>query len=204
MAQLRVMATVVSDVLVHISLPFTSFDNLAAYVLTFISVWIATYTEPVLKKMMYVSTTDKEIGDNKMKFLRGAAVIVIILALMHLFVEVIQLKSLKLRYFLHFPNWIEISLFLFSILFVWVFHTDCLCPKKWQWEIGAIAVFLAWIELVLFVRRFPLTSTGIYIVMFFDIIATFRKLVVFALLLVLAFSFSLYMVFHEPEFSVSE
>ena len=139
-----------------------------------------------------------------MLFLKFAAGIVIIFAICHLIVELTQLISLGIRYFLDYANWTEVILFILSIAFVSVFRTDCLCPQKWQWQLGSIAVFLAWIELVLFARRFPFTSTGVYVVMFFKILTTFRKLVIFAFMLVLAFSFSLYMVFHEPQFSVGE
>ena len=138
-----------------------------------------------------------------MRFIRGAAVIVIVFAIFHLFIEVYQLWSLKFLYFLDGANWIEVALFISSIMFVWVFHTDCLCPEKWQWQFGAIAVFLAWIELILFVRKLPFTSTGIYVVMFTEVLISSLKLIIFAFLLVLALSFALYMVFHEPQFTVS-
>lgn len=39
-----------------------------------------------------------------------------------------------------------------------------ICFKPWQWQCGAVAVFLAWINLILFLRKFP--QFGIYIVMF--------------------------------------
>ena len=144
-----------------------------------------------------------DISDTERRSIRGAAVIVILLAIFHICIEGYQFWSLKHYYFLEVANWIEMFLFIFSIIFVWVFHTDCLCPQKWQWQIGAIVVFFGWIDLILLVRRLPFTQTGLYIVMFTDIFITALKLIIFAFMLVLALSLALYMVFHEPQFTVS-
>ena len=71
----------------------------------------------------------------------------------------------------------------------------------WQWQFGAIAVFLGWLDLIIFIRKLPLT--GIYVVMFVDIFYTFCRLFFLSLLLVIAFSLAFYMAFHEPDISVS-
>jgi transient receptor potential cation channel subfamily A protein 1 len=101
------------------------------------------------------------------------------------------------NYLKDWVNWIELTLFTTSIIFVVIFFTDCLCPMGWQWQLGAMAVFLGWLDLILFLRKL-LPLTGIYIVMFVDIFYTFCRLFVFALLLVIAFGLSFYMAFNEP------
>lgn len=129
-------------------------------------------------------------------FVPIGAAFVIVFALLKLLFELIQLIKYRLRYFLDWVNYLEIILFLFSILFAFVFLTDCFCPFNWQWELGAIAVFLSWIDLVIIIRKLPVT--GIYVVMFMNIFYIFLKLAFLAILLILAFGFSFFMIFHNP------
>ena len=94
----------------------------------------------------------------------------------------------------------EITLFICSIIYVWVFHTDCLCPLTWQWQIGVVAVFLSWFDLIVFISKFPLT--GIYVLMFVKILYTFLKMLILSVLLVFAFGLTFYLAFTQPEILV--
>lgn len=91
-------------------------------------------------------------------FLLAAASIVIIMAVIRLIFEMFQAISLKIYYIFDWVNWIEVTLFICSIIFVSVYRTDCLCPTDWQWQIGSVAVFLTWIDLIIFIRKLPLTG----------------------------------------------
>jgi len=57
-------------------------------------------------------------------------------------------------------------------------------------NLGAISIFLAWIDLLLFIQKFP--SLGIYVVMFTDVTKTFLKFSITFILFVMAFGFSFY------------
>ena len=57
-------------------------------------------------------------------------------------------------------------------------------------------MFLAWIEFGVFIRKLP--HIGIYLIMFVYIVKTFAIIAIPALLLVVAFSISFYMVFFIP------
>ena len=120
----------------------------------------------------------------------------IIFAAIKLIFEGFQLIKLRHRYLLDWVNYLEIMLFTFSIIFAFVFLNPCLCPTSWQWQLGAIALFLSWISLIIIVRKLPFI--GIYVVMFIDIFYTFWKMALLALLLILSFSFSFYMLFNDP------
>ena len=147
-------------------------------------------------------------------FIYFSAAIVIVMALIRmalLLLEIIQLIRHFpgfIRLILHFPgpilDWINVLikavLFPFSIIFVWVFHTDCLCPLRWQWQIGALAVCLGWIILVFFISKFPLI--GIYVLMFVHVFKTFLKVLILAILLVVGFALTFYLVFTEPGIEV--
>lgn len=91
-------------------------------------------------------------------FLVVAASIVISVALVRLLFEMFQLINLKIYYVLDWVNWIEVLLFIFAIIFVFVYFTECFCPTNWQWQLGCIAVFLTWINLIIFIRKIPLTG----------------------------------------------
>lgn len=94
-------------------------------------------------------------------FLIVAGSVVIVVALIRLMFEAFQFINLKAYYIFDWVNWIEVILFLCSILFVSVFNTDCLCPTRWQWQLGCIAVFLTWIDLIIFIRKLPLTGNSL-------------------------------------------
>jgi transient receptor potential cation channel subfamily A protein 1 len=62
--------------------------------------------------------------------------------------------------------------------------------QEWQWSLGAAAIFLAWIELVLFLQKFP--ALGIYVVMFKDILNTFIQFFIVFVLFIIAFALGFY------------
>ena len=99
------------------------------------------------------------------------------------------------RYFLKIDNCIELLACVSSIIFASHFGTNCWCPTNWQWQLGAIAVFLAWINLILFLKRVPLL--GIYVLMFNSILYTFLKFALIAALFVAAFGFAFYMILYK-------
>ncbi|XP_019851378.1 PREDICTED: transient receptor potential cation channel subfamily A member 1 homolog [Amphimedon queenslandica] len=129
-------------------------------------------------------------------FVPVGAAFVILFAIIKLLFEFIQFLKYRIQYLLDWVNYLELLLFVFAILFAFIYTEDCYCPHKWQWELGAIAVFLSWIDLVIFVSKLPIT--GIYVVMFMNIFYIFLKLVFLAILLVLAFAFSFNMLFNDP------
>ena len=129
------------------------------------------------------------------------AVMVIILALYHMLVELLRMTYSITAYLKDVRNCIEILLYTTCIVFVFNFANSCGCVLDWQWQLGIFVVFLAWINLVFFASKFPLT--GIYVLVFKEILITFLKLTVFSILLVLAFSLILYMMFSDPNAMVS-
>ena len=94
-------------------------------------------------------------------FIFVAAIIVIVFAAIRLIFEIFQFIQLlpTLDYVKDLVNWIEVILFMCAILFAFAFlNTPCNCPLEWQWQLGVVAVFLAWIDLIIFLRKIPLTG----------------------------------------------
>ena len=92
--------------------------------------------------------------------------IVIVIAAVRLVMELFQFlrPSNIIEYFKDLSNLVEVTLFFCAIIFAFVFFRGCYCPTSWQWEVGVVAVFLAWIDLIIFLRKIPLT--GMYMVKF--------------------------------------
>ena len=133
-------------------------------------------------------------------FIPLCAAILILLTVGRLVVELFQFLKQTYHYFLNWINWMEITLYISTFFFVWLFHAPCWCPQEWQWQSGAVAVFLAWIVLIVFFQKLHLT--GVYVLMFTTILVTFLKLTLLALLLVLSFSLSFYMLFETRSVKV--
>ena len=66
---------------------------------------------------------------------------------------------------------------------------------------GTMAVFLAWIDFLLVIRKSP--SLGIYVAMLEYIVKRFIKTVPVILMLVMAFGFAFFMLFFDPGTLVS-
>ena len=62
--------------------------------------------------------------------------------------------------------------------------------QDWQWQLSAFCAFIAWMDLLLFLRRLP--QVGIYVVMIVEIFTTFTKFFVVFFLFICAFALSFY------------
>ena len=126
------------------------------------------------------------------------AILVLLIGIVRLLVEVTQVFARRFGYFADFENYIEDMVYIFAIIFVINFgiNNSCWCPSRWQWVLGSLAVFLAWINLILFMKRLPLL--GIYVLMFINICYTFLKIALIALMFVVAFCLAFYMIIFQP------
>ena len=95
---------------------------------------------------------------------------------------------------------LEVPLLILTLMFVSVFHEDCLCPARWQWRVGIVAVFLAWVRLFFVLHQFP--TIGVYAGMMLTIVVEFLKVFIMATLLVVSFGITFYMAFFEPDIPV--
>ena len=65
--------------------------------------------------------------------------------------------------------------------------------QTWQWNVGTVSIFLCWINLVLFIQKFP--RFGIYVVMFKDIMKTFFQFFIVFALFIIAFALAFFSLF---------
>ena len=66
----------------------------------------------------------------------------------------------------------------------------CICLLGFAWQFGALSVFLAWIDLVLHLKKL-----AIPINMLHSIVFTFLKLIYLPIILIIAFALPFYMLF---------
>ncbi|GAB6033390.1 hypothetical protein CHUAL_013153 [Chamberlinius hualienensis] len=139
-------------------------------------------------------TTD--IPTSESLFLKSGKYIIIVLASFHIIKEFLQMYMMRWNY-LGLENLIEWICFTTSLLLT-IDFTECSSltgvREIWQWEIGTIAIFMAWVNLVMFVSKFPFL--GLYVVMFGDVIRTFCKVCSVFFLFIVAFAMGFYTVFY--------
>ena len=130
-------------------------------------------------------------------FLTVADVLIITFSIIQLFLEFSQMWRRRIQYILDLENWLEILIFVLSIVFV-IYHIDsnCSCPDRRTWTVGILAVFLGYMDLIFYLRRVPIT--GITISIMYNIFTTFLELVFIAALLIFAFALPFHMLLVMP------
>ena len=83
------------------------------------------------------------------------SIIVIILAGLRLIIEFFEFLSRSfVDYFFDFTNIIEIFFYVLTIIFVIDFNPAfCDIKLDWQWQCGAVSIWLSWMVLLLFMQK---------------------------------------------------
>ncbi|XP_077974995.1 transient receptor potential cation channel subfamily A member 1 homolog isoform X1 [Styela clava] len=116
-----------------------------------------------------------------------------------IYVIVQLLRDVK-NYFKEVTNWIEMTLFISSIatMVPWTEYTrNTGVLMVWQWQLGSVAIFLSWMELLFFVESIPKFGLGIYVLMFANIVKTFLKFLIVLSVFVFAFAFTFHALFQN-------
>lgn len=126
------------------------------------------------------------------------AVILILMSGVFLVVEVLEIRTWKITREGHLYSVVteaifRTAMFLLTIVFVFGFWNDCWCTPPWQWQIGALAVFMAYINVLLLLKGIPVL--GVPINMLLNIVITFLKLIYLPVLLIFSFAIPFYMLF---------
>ena len=122
------------------------------------------------------------------------AVVLILASMAYLILEFAQLVSRIDRYLKEIENYIQVVMFVSVIIFAFpIGQNSCWCLPGWKWQIGALAVFLAWINLLLLIRYIPWLKVGEHSTMLFNVYINFAKLIYLPILLLVTFAIPLYM-----------
>ena len=123
-------------------------------------------------------------------FLLYARIIVILLVALLILYEYMQLTMQQIYYLKSWENFIQIFLFVGTIIFVLNFANPCTCGDSAIWQLGAFVVASTWFNLLILLR-----SVAGPINLFFLIIRNYLKLVYLPILLLSTFSVPFYMLF---------
>ncbi|XP_004602631.2 transient receptor potential cation channel subfamily A member 1 [Sorex araneus] len=130
-----------------------------------------------------------EILDTKDSYVIKVCMILVFLSSIFGFCkEVVQIFQQKANYFSDINNALEWVIYTTSIIFVSPLFIGI--PAYVQWQSGAIAIFLYWMNFLLYLQRFE--NCGIFIVMLEVIMRTLLRSTVVFVFLLLAFGLSFY------------
>ena len=123
------------------------------------------------------------------------SILLILFSVMYLVLEVAQLYHRVQRYLKEIENYVQVVMYISVIVFVFpVGHNSCWCLPAWKWQIGALALFLAWLNLLLLIRYIPWLKVGEHSTMLFNVYINFLKLIYLPILLLVTFAIPLYMI----------
>jgi len=123
----------------------------------------------------------------------------LLLCMLHIGKEIIQLRFLGIDYFKEATNYLEIVLYLSTILFIVPFLAETLTDsideasepwKRIKWNAGAVAILLAWSNLLLYLKRFPFF--GLYVVMFVEVCKSLVSVLPLFSIFIIGFGLSFY------------
>ena len=112
----------------------------------------------------------------------------------YLILECFQLYHRRKQYLMEFENYVQVVMYSLTIVFVYphgLYGTECWCFPSWRWQIGAVALFLAWFNCCFLLKDWP--WVGQPVTMLIHVYYNFFKLVYLPILLILTFGFPLYM-----------
>ena len=98
-------------------------------------------------------------------------------------------------------NNLNISVYILSFYFSFFVGNKCLCPSYGQWQVGIVVILLAWVNLLYILKKWP--RLGKYIAMFQVVMVRFMRVLIIAVVLLVAYSLAFYMAFHESGLHVS-
>lgn len=138
---------------------------------------------------------------NVLRFLQSMSVVLMIFSAVYLFLECVQFHHRGKQYLGDFENYVQVVMYLVTIVFVHppgLYGEECWCFPSWRWQIGAVALFLAWFNCCFLLKDWPFV--GQPVTMLIHVYFNFFKLVYLPILLLLTFGFPLYML-HVQEAS---
>ena len=124
------------------------------------------------------------------------AAILILASIIYLILEFAQLVTRAKRYLLEVENYIQVVMYLSVIIYAFpVGQNSCWCLPGWKWQIGALAAFLAWVNLLLLIRYLPWWKVGERSTMLFNVYLNFVQSLYLPIILLLTFAIPMYMIF---------
>lgn len=153
----------------------------------------------VVLKRRHDKVDDDDMFEQKEGFQKIVPYLILVFALLHLAKELYQICLQRAAYFKEWTNILEWVLYVSTIIFILPYASSGLSSLRGDprvtWQIGAVAVFLGYCNLILFAQT--LDHVGIYVTMFFQVAMTVLKTISLFMLFAVAFSVVFYILFRE-------
>lgn len=120
---------------------------------------------------------------------------VLVMAAGHLLKEILSLFSQRMTYIEDVSNYLEWVCYITAILYC---IPPCDCRAGFKQQVGAIALFFGWMNLILYFRR--LSSYGQYVIMLSTMFVTLVKVLLLWMLFIMAFGTTFLMLMDEEPF----
>ncbi|KAL9969346.1 hypothetical protein ACROYT_G021550 [Oculina patagonica] len=170
--------------------------SLYLFLLTF---FMLNKRKKIVLKRKHDDGDDDDIFQQKDEFSKVTPYLILVFASFHLAKEVYQMVHQRAAYFKHWTNVLEWALYVSSIIFILPYVFSGLSSLRGDpriaWQIGTVAVFLGYMNLILFAQT--LDYVGIYVTMFFQVAMTVVKTISLFLLFAVAFSVVFFILFRE-------
>ncbi|XP_055544901.1 transient receptor potential channel pyrexia [Wyeomyia smithii] len=121
--------------------------------------------------------------------------VVIFLNLLLISKEIFQIMHWFLGYIRYWENWLELATGTGIFLCTFNPTIEISSHPTWQHHLAAIVIFLAWLELMMLVGRFPIF--GLYVQMFTTVAVNFSKFLMAYCCLLVAFGLSFRVLFSD-------
>ena len=153
----------------------------------------------VLKRQHDDGDADDGAFEQKDIFNKITPYLILVFASFHLAKEAYQMVVQRWAYFKQWTNVLEWVLYVSTIIFILPYvsagFSSLRGDPRITWQIGTVAVFLGYMNLILFAQT--LEHVGIYVTMFFQVAMTVLKTISLFLLFAVAFSVVFYILFRE-------
>ena len=180
---------------------FIYWTNLALFALYLflMTFFMLNKRKKIVLKRKHDEGDDEKFFQQEDVFSKITPFLIFIFASFHLAKEVYQIFVQRTAYFKQWTNLLEWVLYLSTIIFIlpYVFPSFASLrgDPRITWQIGTVAVFLGYMNLILFAQT--LDHVGIYVTMFFQVAMTVLKTISLFLLFAVAFSVVFYILFRE-------
>ncbi|KAL3321290.1 hypothetical protein Ciccas_000046 [Cichlidogyrus casuarinus] len=166
---------------------------LTLYMINRIPPYMLSYNETTAKFDSYEMTCNRLLNENKSTCYNAcggaSGILLVTMCIIHLAKEFYQLICARKRY-INLENIMELFLYVSSILLVYDFDQCNGLRKDWQWQMGTVTIFVAWMNLILFIRKF--SSYGAYTILFFRIFERFLSYILLYSLFIFSFGIAFY------------
>ena len=144
------------------------------------------------------------------RFAEVVPYLILIFALLHLCKEFFQIYVQRWNYFKSFSNYLDWALYFTAALFMVPFVTKPDDLDDWfanmtdprsLWIVGVVSIFVCYINMVLFLRRYRLFGT--YISMFIEVTKTVAQVMLVFFVIIMGFAMVFHILFKEQVTPIS-